>query len=97
LGGFPQDAFRVIFKRISRWVFTMQRILGVVGATYRAFRLANCNNGLNGGLFARTFNNVATNAWWNYGASFLSYTWNSDSNATNNPTPLTVEIPVYPP
>lgn len=36
-----------------------------------SLRLAHCGNGLGGGLYARAFNNVATSAWWIYGASLL--------------------------
>ena len=39
--------------------------------TVVSLRFGNCNDGLNDGLWARTLNNVAANAWWNYGASFF--------------------------
>ena len=44
-----------------------------VNATITAvsLRFGTCNDGLNDGLWARTLNNVAANAWWNYGASFF--------------------------
>ena len=50
-----------------------KRILGVTGTPFPAVSLlfGNCNDGLNDCLWARTLNNVAANAWWNYGASFF--------------------------
>ena len=37
-----------------------------------SLRFGDCNNGLNAGLWARTLNDVAANAWWNNAASLIS-------------------------
>ena len=61
-GGFPPMPLQGI-----------NEFLGVTGTPFPAvsLRFGNCNDGLNDGLWARTLNNVAANAWWNYGASFF--------------------------
>ena len=40
-----------------------------------SLRLGNVNNGANDGLWARTLNDVATNARWNNGASLFCQKW----------------------
>lgn len=62
-----------------------------------SLRFGNCNNALNCGLWARTLNNAAANAWWNNGASLESTTWNINQNVPIGLTPQAVGIPLYPP
>lgn len=44
-----------------------------------SLRLGNVNNGANDGLWARTLNDVATNARWNNGASLNIYQYSAST------------------
>lgn len=61
-----------------------------------ALRFGNCNNGANDGLRALNVNNAASNANWNIGASFIYPIMEHRHKVSFLPTPLAVEILLYP-